>query len=165
MYSQAAEHWPCKINLYRLHVFLEGYEETSRKELLDGIRFGFRIESSVPYRLGGDYVNHKSASQFSSLIQIKIDSELQQGRIAGPFSQPSPGLILSPLASVPKREANEIRLIHDLSFPKGASVNEFIPREFCYVQYELIDHCLFIISEIGTGCQVSKADIKNAFRI
>ena len=52
LYSQAAEHWPCKINPYRLHVFLEGYEETSRKELLDGIRFGFRIESSVPYRLG-----------------------------------------------------------------------------------------------------------------
>ena len=68
--------------------------------------------------------------------------ELQLNRIAGPFVVPPPGLITSPLASVPKKDSQEIRLIHDLSFPPGNSINEFIPREHCHVVYELIDIAL-----------------------
>ena len=162
----AASRWPCKINPYRLEVYLDGYDVTSKNELLFGVKHGFRIHSSLESRLGYDYKNHFSAVQFSSLVSQKIDRELSLDRIAGPFHFAPPGLIFSPLASVPKRgDPGEIRLIHDLSFPKGDSVNQFIPREYCQVVYELVDDCIEIICEIGVGCMIAKADIMNAFRI
>ena len=165
IYYQASQDWPCTINPYRLQVFLEGYEVKHKLELLDGIRYGFNIHSSLPSRLGCGYTNHKSALEDSSKVTAKLMKELELKRIAGPFDVPPPGLITSPLASVPKKDSQEIRLIHDLSFPSGNSVNEFIPREHCHVVYELIDDCIDIICELGQGCLIAKADIKNAFRI
>ena len=78
---------------------------------------------------------------------------------------PFHNLILSPLAIVPKRDPGEFRLLHDLSFPKHNSVNSHIPRDFTTVQFELLDTCIERILEIGVGCQVAKADLKDAFRI
>ena len=45
------------------------------------------------------------------------------------------------------------------------NTNEDIPREYCGVEYELIDDCLEIIFKVGKGCLMSKADISSAFRI
>ena len=165
IYHEEAKSWPCLINVFRLQAWLDGYQEQSKKELLTGIKFGFQVQSSLPFRLGGDYTNHRSALQHVTKINEKLSKELLLHRIAGPFDRPPPGLILSPLAAVPKKDSGDIRLIHDLSFPKGNSVNDFIPREYCSVSYELIDDCIEHIVNIGKGCLISKADIANAFRI
>ena len=108
---------------------------------------------------------HKSAFDNYAAIDIKINKELASNRIAGPFTLKPPGLILSPLAAVPKKDSSELRLIHDLSFPLGDSVNSHISRDECSVQYLLLDDCIDIILKIGKGCLISKADIKSAFRI
>jgi len=83
----------------------------------------------------------------------------------GPLGPIPDNIIMSPLAAVPKKDSDQIRLIHDLSFPLGNSVNSHIPRHLCRVEYELIDHCLQLILNLGQGCLVAKADIQNAFRI
>ena len=58
------------------------------------------------------------------------------GRIAGPFDQrPLPILRVSPIGLVPKKEPNEFRLIHHLSYPLGSSVNDYTDRQHCSVQY------------------------------
>ena len=59
----------------------------------------------------------------------------------------------------------QFRLIHDLSFPKEDSVNSRIAKIHSEVHYELLDDCVSINCEIGPGCLVAKADIKDAFRI
>ena len=59
-------------------------------------------------------------------VQEKLSKELKLNRIAGPFTSKPPGLIVSPLAAVPKKDSDEIRIIHDLSFPLGESVNSHI---------------------------------------
>ena len=45
-------------------------------------------------------------------------------------------LNLSIILFVPKKTPGEFKIIHDLSFPVGSSVNEHIPRENTTVQYE-----------------------------
>jgi len=66
-----------------------------------------------------------------------LDKELRAGRIAGPFDQPPfQTFICSPLGARPKKESGKIRMIHDLSYPKGApnTVNSSIPQEHSSVQ-------------------------------
>ncbi len=85
-------------------------------------------------------------------------------RIAGPFLHRPPGLVVSPLGAVPKRDSEKIRIIHNLSFPPRQSVNYFIPPKFCEVEYQLIDKCIEIVSSIGEGCLMSKGDWSCAYR-
>ncbi len=94
-----------------------------------------------------------------------MNKELKQNRIAGPFKNKPPGLIVSPLASVPKDKGSNICLIHDLSFPKGDSVNSHIPRELCRLEYKTLDDCLAIIASFGKSALMSKTDIKSTYRI
>ena len=156
---------PMDVSALRRH--LAGYYAHLYYFLLVGFTRGFRIPSSLlsdPAK--GSYQNHKSVSDNPSAVRDKLVAERGFGRIAGPFlSPPFHNLILSPLAIVPKRDPGEFRLLHDLSFHKHNSVNSHIPRDFTTVQFELLDTCIERILEIGVGCQVAKADLKDAFRI
>ena len=62
--------------------------------------------------------NLLSAIKNPTVVDTKTAKELAAGRLAGPF--------VSPLGVVPKKSPGEFRLIHHLSFPKGASVNDGI---------------------------------------
>lgn len=64
------------------------------------------------------------------VVRKKLDKELGLHRISGPYtSKPFDNFICSPLGLVPKKSQGEFRIIHDLSFPEGNSVNEHIPRD------------------------------------
>ena len=56
-------------------------------------------------------------------------------------------------------------MIHNLSYPCNNSVNDFIDLEFCSVRYSSIDDAVKIIQQLGKGAQLSKCDIKSAFRL
>ncbi|KAL9987025.1 hypothetical protein ACROYT_G001259 [Oculina patagonica] len=56
-------------------------------------------------------------------------------------------------------------MIHNLSFPFGASVNDFIPPEFCSVHYATVNDAIRIIKRLGAGCTLAKTDVRSAFRI
>ena len=146
---------------------LVGYNAHLSDFLLVGFTRGFRISSSLlsdPAK--GSYQNPKYVSDNPSVVRDKHVTERGFSRVACPFlSPPFHNIILSPLAIVPKRDPGEFRLLHDLSFPKHNSVNSHIPPVFTTVQFELLDTCIDRILEIGVGCQVAKADLKDAFRI
>lgn len=72
---------------------------------------------------------------------------------------------ISPLGLVPKKEPGKFRLIHHLSYPKGASINDGIPDHFCSVQYQNIDDAVMLVQQYGPGSYMCKTDIENAFRI
>ncbi len=72
---------------------------------------------------------------------------------------------MSPLGVVPKKAPGEYRLIHHLSFPRGASVNDGISPEDASVQYARVDDAVTMIKQLGRGCFLAKTDIKSAFRI
>ena len=101
-----------------------------------------------------------------STVDDMLSHEISLGRIAGPFSEvPLLNFVLSPLRLVPKKDSLSFRLIHNLSFPWGHSVNSGIPRQFCTVAYEDYDFLVSLVADTGSGCFLAKADIESAFRI
>lgn len=153
------------INPSKLADLLRGYNPTEREYLVKGFTEGFHIPhlEAPPTRTTR---NHTSATDNPHVVDEKLKIELSQGRIAGPFqSKPIPHLVISPIGLVPKKDKGSFRLIHDLSFPKGSSVNDNIPQEFCSVHYETIDTVSTHILACGRGALVAKADIQDAFRI
>ena len=135
--------------------------------MIRGFSVGFRIPSTITCNTHvPGHVNHLSAIDHHHFVTTKLAQEVAAGRIAGPFTHPSPvGVVLSPLGVVPTKVPGQFRLIHDLSFPKDKSVNSHIAKLHSEVHCELLDDCVSIIREIGQGCLMGKADIKDAFRI
>jgi hypothetical protein len=72
--------------------------------------------------------------------------------VAGPFDDPPfSDFVVSPLSVVPKKEPGKFRIIHDLSFPPDASVNDFIDPAEARVHYESFDHLVAIVQNVGKG--------------
>ena len=57
------------------------------------------------------------------------------------------------------------RMIHHLSYPKGASINDGIPPEFSSVKYASVDDAISHIQRQGKGCAMAKTDVRSAFCI
>lgn len=94
---------------------------------------------------------------------LPLQSELAAGRIIGPFSSPPcPNFVSSPLGVIPKKEPGSFRVIHDLSLPKGQSINDLIPNS---LTYEDFDHVSSLIMAAGASALVAKVDIQSAFWI
>ncbi len=107
-----------------------------------------------------------AASQNPQAVDKKLGQQLAANRLAGPFpSPPFQPFCVSPLGLVPKRAPGDFRLIHQLSFPKGWSVNDGIASENTCVQYATVADAICLIKCAGPGCFMAKTDIKSAFRI
>ena len=97
------------------------------------------------------------------IVDRKLDKEICEGRIQGPFVQPPfYNLKVSPLGVIPKKQPGEYHMIHHLSFPYGGSVNYFIPAELCSVHYASVDDAVKIIKLIGPQCHLAKTDVRSA---
>ena len=55
----------------------------------------------------------------------------------------------SPLGLVPIKDPPEFRLIHHLSYPKGYSVNDFIPDYCSTVKYASVGDVTKLIKRLG----------------
>lgn len=118
-----------------------------------------------------DIVNHKGALEFDMDVLQYLYKEASYGAIIGPFDQ-NPfccDVKISPLNTVSKKDSDERRIILDLSFPPGASVNDFIDKEFYlgeYINliYPKVDDLVEIIKEKGGKCLVFKKDLKRYYR-
>ena len=149
-----------------LQSWLGGYDPDKCTDLLTSLNYGIIIPSDLRAVLTDNVpFNHTSIDQHSTLVQAWLDKEISKGRVAGPFTDRPRDLHVSPLAAVPKKDPGKIRLIHNLSYPYACSVNSHIPRQFCAVQYELLDLCLDLIATVGPGCLMAKADLADAYRI
>ncbi|MCP3927716.1 MAG: hypothetical protein GY705_01280, partial [Bacteroidetes bacterium] len=156
----------CPINVYRFKMYLTKYDSELYNDVVDIVQNSVHIPSSKVVDSSCPIPpNQKSTKEYEILVDDMLMKELKANRIAGPFVSSPPGLIISPLGAVPKKEAGKIRIIHNLSYPLNDSVNSNIPREMCAVDYELIDVCISIVASIGKGCNMAKADLTSAFRL
>lgn len=78
--------------------------------------------------------NHPSATAHPSHIRQFLDKELSHAAIVGPFQQQpfDPWVRLSPMMTRPKKNSANRRVIIDLSFPEGTSVNDRISIDSIY---------------------------------
>ena len=107
-----------------------------------------------------------SALDRPEITSAKLRKEGDAGRILGPFSTPTfPNFCCSPLGIVPKKDPSEFRLIHHLSYPKGSSVNDFIPDYCSTVKYASVGDAIKLLQRLGKSCFMAKTNTKSAFRI
>ena len=132
--------------------------------LVNGLTYGFDIginKSPSPSRPR----NHKSARDNPEGVTKAIEKELIAGHIAGPFGVPPwPDLHCSPLGAREKDDGT-FRIITDLSYPEGDSVNSFISKDDFTVEYTGFDAATDLVRRVGCGCLMFKIDIKHAFRV
>ena len=109
--------------------------------------------------------NLRSALTDASGVTAAIQRELQCRHVAGPFGSP-PFTILhcSPLGAAPKPDGS-VRLLLDLSSPRGAAVNEGIDREQFSVVYSSFDDAVQLVAHLGSSAFLGKLDIQHAFRL
>ena len=77
--------------------------------------------------------------------------------------------IIYPLLCVPKRDSVELRIVHDLSFPDGSSVNDSISLDhnldqFFKLHLPGIERLVEFVNAKGRGCHVFKKDLRHAYR-
>ena len=139
--------------------------------VVDFLSYGWPINYTASTFPASSLHNHPSASKFDCHVQAYIDTELSWNAIAGPFEYPpfSNDFVRSPLQTVPKRGSSTRRVVMDLSFPPGCSVNDGIPHDTCLGEYYKlrlpgIDRLVELILEKGRHCLVFKKDLRRAYR-
>ena len=139
-------------------------------QLIDLLYFGFPLDfnRNSPLRWEGE--NHKSALNFPRDIDVYFEEELKHKAIVGPFEgHPCIGGHISPFLTREKPNSENRRVIVDLSWPLGESVNGGIDKHsYLGTDFTLslptIDHITDQVKAIGRGCQLYKVDISRAFR-
>ena len=153
------------VNIDRLKELLSDYPDQSLvSSIITGFKFGFDIgfRGTVTNTFPD---NNRSAYLHKDGVTEAIRKEISRGHTAGPFpTPPFPINHISPLGAAPKPDGS-IRLIMDLSQPRGNSVNDFISKDEFPCHYTPFDEATRLIMQMGPGCFLTKVDIKHAYRI
>ena len=103
------------------------------RQLLELIKFGFPLDFNRVCDLGQYTGNHSSAIDCPKDIEAYIQEELHYGGLLGPFKDnPITGGHCSPFMTRSKPNSDRRRVIVDLSWHQGASVNAGIDK-FSYL--------------------------------
>ena len=139
------------------------------KQLLQLIRYGFPLSFDNKVALIPSDTNHSSAKQYPKDIEIYLNEEKAFNAILGPFNEPPiSDLHTSPFLTREKPGANSRRVIVDLSFPHGASVNDGVdPDTYLSSEFLLtlssIDYITNKVLQLGKSSLIYKVDISRAF--
>ena len=135
--------------------------------LMDGLTEGFRIGFNHQQRLHSATSNMQGTSDHPEVVSAYLQSEREQQTLLGPFDRQSMLAIhVSRFGIIPKsHQPGKWRLIVDLSFPPGRSVNDGIPSELCSLSYVKLEHVVQRLVDLGPDAQMAKFDIKSAYRL
>lgn len=153
-------HWHQALELYPYReladFFLQGVSQ--------GFRIGFAHGSVL---LKSAKQNLEGARSHPKVVEEYLQTEVNLTRVAGPFLPCAlPVCQISRFGVIPKNlQPEKWRLIVDLSYPKGNSVNDGIPKRLCSIKYITIEDAIQHILSLGPGTLIAKIDIKSAFRL
>ena len=158
-----------KWNLDRLRELLGNYHD---KEVVEWITYGWPTGRlpTLPDP-GISMRNHKGAVEHPQALAKYIVKEQGQGAVMGPYRkipfQQKVGV--SPLSTRPKKDSAERRVILDLSFPVGNSVNDGILKDNymglpAKLTFPRVDDFALRIYQLGKGCMMFKVDLSRYFR-
>ena len=159
-------HW----NLGAWRFFSDGFSDQEVPLLLE---FGAPLSHSGKLDLCTDVCinNHQGAVRYPEQVDAYLLEEISQGAVLGPFQQSpfSQECKISPLNTVEKKESSDRRVILDLSFPPGRSVNDGIIKgqylgEDWDLRYPSVDAFAKLVFRKGQGCLMYKRDLKRAYR-
>ena len=165
----------CRITVSELNmkVWRERLVQYEDKVICEYLQYGFPLDFNREKELKYEEVikNHKGARDYPVFIAKYLKKECSANRIAGPFSvNPlSVPLMLSPVNTVPKTGSDERRVIVDLSWPEGFSVNSGISKEFYMgeqvdLHYTSVEEICQLVLNVGPGALIYKRDLRHAYR-
>ena len=156
-----------QLNIPKWKVELKDYWD---QQLLQFLEYGFPLGFNRSCKLGKYEGNHKSATDFPKDIQLYLKEEIEHGAIVGPFEKnPIPNGHISPLMTRPKASSDNRRVIMDLSWPKGLSVNDGVDKNSYMgsdfkLTFPTIDDLTSELVKLGRGAHIYKIDVSRAFR-
>ena len=158
---------PTPVKPDRLEHYLKGYNKELTDYLLQGFTRGFTIHAENFTKPVISAKNATIALKHPCAVSSKLQKELKECHIAGPYDLPPlPQFHVSPLSLRPKPDNSGWRLLHDLSFPyNDESVNQSIPDNYKSVKYSTISNAIDIIQKLGPNTFMAKSDIQSAFTI
>lgn len=160
---------PVNIDMFEKLMRQSEYEDQEIKFITEGFTKGFDIGYRGPHNRRSFAPNHRLRVGTNLDLWNKVMTEVQEGRYIGPLDEdeiPWDNLIQSPLSLVKKKNSNDnkLRLVFDLSYPKGESVNYYTPDYLKKTSYYDLDHAIANSIRAGKGCYYTLADFSAAFR-
>jgi hypothetical protein len=139
------------------------------RQILHAIEFGapvdFEGDRTVPRRRP----NHPIDPAHLPKVRQVIADDVAAGKKAGPIAQrPWPTvngfpLMASPIGAVPKKGSTKVRVIHDLSAPKGGdSINGGIDDGSLTIAS--FGHAARAVRRVGRGAWLVKLDVEAAYK-
>ena len=146
---------------------LEGYWD---QNVTDFLEFGWPANYSRQAAFVPTYENHPSAKQFMGDVEFYLNTERGHRAVAGPFRYlPFTRMQISPLMTRPKKDSQHRRVIVDLSWPQGASINDAIDEDWyvdgpARVRLPTVAYMEGRIRELGRGAYLYKTDLSRGYR-
>ena len=134
------------------------------------IKYGFPLDFDRDAHISSEEINHKSATSYPEHVDAYLKEEIDNKAMLGPFETPPiKNLHISPFMTREKSNSDQRRVIMDLSWPSGESVNAGVtPDKYLDVDFILtypsVDNIVSEVLKLGKGCQIFKVDISRAFR-
>ena len=99
------------------------------RQIVDLLHYGFPLDFDRSKAFQATYTNHASALQFPEHVTNYITTEIEYGAILGPFEEYPFPCHISPFLTRAKQNSVNRRVILDLSFPVGKSVNDGVAQD------------------------------------
>lgn len=140
-------------------------DKNKAKDMLDMIDFGAPV-GFCGMRGTIESPNWPSTGVYSDAVNEVINSDAKEFRLIGPFSSPPfAAYNVSPFGAFQRKRSGKVRVVHDLSWPPLASVNDGISRDEYSLQYVSIDKAVEACLRLGSRpVYLAKIDLKNAFK-
>jgi hypothetical protein len=141
-------------------------------DVVEGIRAGFSLNSSIKIDKTIIYKNHRSAIDNPDVIKAVIAKEVAANRYLGPYTREEMELVLGrpfiahPLGVVPKPNG-KFRLVEDLSYPHDGSfpsVNSLTSIDDVPVDWGGMADAIRMVVTAKEGAQGAVFDWGEAFR-
>ena len=131
------------------------------------LEHGFHIDMEESARLSLVKRNMLSAKKNPRVVEDYLEKETEAGNILGPFPEVSaPKTHINRFGVILKKyQPGKWRLITDLSFPEGGSINDGINPSLCSMAYIMVDQVAARAISLGKGSLLAKIDLKSAYRL
>ena len=136
--------------------------------ICEGLSLGFRVgfqRDSIQLKPAA--ANMASTRLHPDTIRKYLADELSRGHMLGPLPLTWKPLVhINRFGLIPKgHNTGKFRLITDLSYPHGQSVNDGIDSDLCSLSYSCVDDVAEIAARLGQGALLAKVDIESAYRL
>ena len=158
---------PSGLKIRAWRAYLDDYHD---RRLPDYLEFGWPVNFRRESVLSSTMQNHASARECPEHLDYYIKTELGFGALSGPFATPPVrGLHLSPLMTRIKKDSVHSRVIMDLSWPAGQSVNDGIDSHWyidgvATVHLPTVDYMEQRLLHLGRNAFMYKTDLARGYR-